>query len=237
MQSLLNNSWFVGIAGGILSGLIVTIITRHIFSRRDDREYAQKIAAVNREVVYALRPGISEGHIPDEAVLSSLINATARKYRVGRDDVFRPKQIAEELIKEIMDSSFISSDTKQKYCETLAQLVEEPEIGFDVKALEIEKSLLESDYRSRMASRMSMTLGLTAAMLTMSMVFFRVLDDKEPLSSLFGSILDVFLPVTMVLGATLVAVMAMLSVTRVKRIRRREEEQAAKDEGRTDVES
>jgi len=237
MDTLLSNSWFVGIAGGILSGLIVTVITRYIFSRRDNREYAQKIAAVNREVVYALRPGISEGYIPDEAVLSSLINATARKYRVSRDDVFRPKQIAEELIKEIMDSSFISSDTKQTYCETLAHLVEEPEIEFDIKALQVEKSLLESDYRSRMASRMSFTLGLTAAMITMSMAFFRVIGDREPFSSPFGSILDVLLPVIMVLVATLVAMMAMLSIARVQRLRRRDEEQTNKETERGNLES
>ncbi|WP_339618177.1 hypothetical protein [uncultured Gilvimarinus sp.] len=112
-MDILNNAWVVGIGGGLLSGLLVTLITRYIFSKKDDKEYVQKLATVNKEVVYALRPGISEGHIPDEEVLSSLINATARKYKVARDDVFRPKQIAEELIKEILDSSFISSETKK----------------------------------------------------------------------------------------------------------------------------
>ena len=106
-MDIFNNSWVIGIGGGILSGLIVTLITRYLFSKKDNKEYAQKVSTVNREVVYALRPGISEGHIPDNEVLASLINATARRYKVERGDVYQAKQIAEELIKDIMDSSFI----------------------------------------------------------------------------------------------------------------------------------
>ena len=72
-MDILNNAWVVGIGGGLLSCLLVTLVTRYIFSKKDDKEYVQKLATVNKEVVYALRPGISEGHIPDEEVLSSLI--------------------------------------------------------------------------------------------------------------------------------------------------------------------
>ncbi len=53
--------WAIGIGGGILSGLIVAYISRLIFSKRDNREYAQKILQANNEVLYAVRPGISEG--------------------------------------------------------------------------------------------------------------------------------------------------------------------------------
>ncbi len=42
MESL-DNAWFFGIAGGILSGLIVAFISRSLFSRRDNKEYAQKL--------------------------------------------------------------------------------------------------------------------------------------------------------------------------------------------------
>ena len=59
-MELFNNPWFVGIGGGILSGLIVAYISRLIFSRRDNREYAQKVSQANHEVLYAVRPGISE---------------------------------------------------------------------------------------------------------------------------------------------------------------------------------
>ena len=163
-MEVFNNAWVVGIGGGILSGLFVTIITRYLFSKKDNSEYMQKIVTVNREIVYALRPGISEGHIPDESVLSALANSTARKYKVERNEIFQSKQIAEELIKEIMDSSFISSDTKKKYCETLAHLVKESLPKNDALASVAEKKAVESDYR--LSQRMSMVLGMTAALIT-----------------------------------------------------------------------
>ena len=111
-MEVFNNAWVIGIGGGILSGLIVTLITRYIFSKKDNKEYAQKISTVNREVIYALRPGISEGHIPDNEVLSSLVNATARKYKVERSDAYQAKQIAEELIKEIPKEAMIIPSDK-----------------------------------------------------------------------------------------------------------------------------
>jgi len=220
-MEILNNAWVVGIGGGILSGLLVTLITRYIFSKKDDKEYIQKLATVNKEVVYALRPGISEGHIPDEEVLSSLINATARKYKVARDDVFRPKQIAEELIKEIMDSSFISSETKKNYCETLAHLLvvkEEVKTSIDLKSVEdIERKISESDYRSRLVSRMSAILGLTAAMGTMSVTLFKDLGSSS--SGSVSKVFDIAVPGFTVIFATMVAMMAMVLAMKLKTLK------------------
>ncbi|TRY30328.1 hypothetical protein [Aliiglaciecola sp. M165] len=220
-MDILNNAWVVGIGGGILSGLLVTLITRYIFSKKDNKEYIQKLATVNREVVYALRPGISEGHIPDEEVLSSLINATARKYKVTRDDVFRPKQIAEELIKEIMDSSFISSETKKNYCETLAHLISKKEEVEDVlsnsSAENLERKISESDYRSRLVARMSSILGLTAAMGTMTVVLLRDLGAIN--DGGFSKLFDIAAPGFTVVFATMVAMMAMVLTMKLKTLR------------------
>lgn len=215
-MDILNNAWVVGIGGGILSGLLVTLITRYIFSKKDNKEYIQKLATVNKEVVYALRPDISEGHIPDKEVLSSLINATARKYKVTRDDVFRPKQIAEELIKEIMDSSFISSETKRNYCETLAHLIDEKEspTGVDVRsAEEIERKISESEYRSKLVSRMSGVLGLTAALGT---VLVTLTKDMTSLSNQPLKIFDIAAPGFVVVLSTIVVMFSMLVTLKLK---------------------
>ena len=37
---------------GIGGGLLVTIITRYLFSKRDNSEYMQKVSTVNREIIY-----------------------------------------------------------------------------------------------------------------------------------------------------------------------------------------
>jgi hypothetical protein len=215
MDEILNNSWIVGIGGGILSGLVVTAITRYLFSKRDNREYLQKVDAVNREVIYALRPGISEGHIPTDDVLRSVINATARKYKVNRSDVFRSDQIAEELIKEIMDSSFISSETKTSYCETLAHLVK-PKASADAEGdIKVEQIAAEHDYRSRIVLRMSAILGLTAAFVTMFTFLARNIDIGVKLADTeraqrVKEVIEFMLPTLGVLAATLTATLTML---------------------------
>lgn len=123
-MDLLNNPWIIGIGGGILSGLVVAYMSRLIFSKRDSREYAQKISQANHEILYAVRPGISEGVIPSNSVLRSLVSATARKYSVDVSDMHDLHAIATELIKEVMDSSFISATAKRDFCEKLAEIKE-----------------------------------------------------------------------------------------------------------------
>ena len=123
-SSFLNNGWVTGIGGGILSGFIVYFVTKRFFSQKDNSEYLRRVESVNREIVTTLKADISEGDIPDLVVFEALINATCRKYNVISTDVYRPHQIAEDLIKEVMDSSFISSDSKQKYCESLLSAVQ-----------------------------------------------------------------------------------------------------------------
>ncbi|HHG3188176.1 hypothetical protein [Vibrio parahaemolyticus] len=208
-MELLNNEWVVGIGGGILSGLIVTLITRYLFSRKDNKEYAQKVASVNREVVYALRPGISEGHIPEVAVLDSLINATARKYRVESPDVYQPKQIAEELIKEIMDSSFISSETKQKYCSSLSHLVISDTSS---NAKDLERLEIVSDLRRKQTEWMSLILGVITGILTAATAF-----EKSGGSSALKPFVDTVFPTLAVLATVLVATVSMFFSIKLKK--------------------
>lgn len=93
-----------------------------MLSRREDREYREKLGNANREIIYGVRPGISEGQIPTNEVLEALTNSTARRYKVAPTDLYRPSEIAEELIKEVMDSSFLSSIQKSEYCAKLVPL-------------------------------------------------------------------------------------------------------------------
>ena len=161
-MELLNNPWIIGIGGGILSGLIVAYISRLIFSRRDSREYAQKLSLSNHEVLYAVRPGISEGIIPKNNVLKSLISATARKYVVDAQDMHDLNDVSSELIKEVMDSSFISAQAKNDFCEKLTQIREELPVA---EKSEIEKEYdISARYRKQMVSVLSGTVGILTAL-------------------------------------------------------------------------
>lgn len=203
MTQLINNPWIVGIGGGILSGFIVTVVSRALLSRRDRREYLQKISSANREVIYALRASIPEGAIPSKDVVDALINATARKYSVERKDVYDSKEIAEELIKEVMDSSFISAKMKEDYCQRLGGLVHPPVEARSEPLVLTDKVRVAdvSQYRTRMITMMSVMMGLTAAMMTILLAFVQFRDrldteskpifPKETISLLFPALLSV----------------------------------------------
>lgn len=123
-MEILDNPWVIGIGGGVLSGFFVAIATQLFLGKREKREYSQKVRRANQEVVYAIRPGISEGHLPSAEIVRSLINSTARRLGVIADDLYPPEQIAEELTKEIMDSVFLSSAKKLEYCDSLTKITE-----------------------------------------------------------------------------------------------------------------
>jgi hypothetical protein len=168
-MEIFNNPWIVGIGGGILSGLIVAYISRLIFSRRDNREYAQKISQANHEVLYAVRPGISEAVIPTNGVLKSLIEATARKYSVDVSDMHDLNDVSSELIKEVMDSSFISAAAKQEFCEKLTAIKEEEVVP---EKAEFEREYdISARYRKQLVAMLSgmvgVLTGLAGVMITL----------------------------------------------------------------------
>jgi hypothetical protein len=158
----LNNAWVIGIGTSILSGLFVTWVARLFLSKKEDREYRQRIASANRDVIYAVRPGISEGTVPEVEILFALIEATARRHGVFSSDLYTPAQISEELIKEIMDTSFLSSSKKAEYCSQLRPLRTTPPetVASEIKLLNLKAR------RQETIQMMSIIFGLTATLAT-----------------------------------------------------------------------
>jgi hypothetical protein len=118
----LSNPWVIGIISGIPSGLLVAFLSNYFLSNRKRREHQQRVDAANRELIYAVRPGVSEGQIASRDVVLALRSATARRYNLDASDLFSPIQVAEELVKEVMDSSFLSAAAKAEHCGQLIPL-------------------------------------------------------------------------------------------------------------------
>ena len=222
-MTFLSHPWVIGIGGGILSGLVVTFVSRIILSRRDRGEYTQKLHVANREIIYALRPGISEGQVPDRKVVLSLINATARKYSVDTGSLLTPEKIGEELIKEIMDSSFISAGTKQEYCKQLAPLTDltptlvgETEDGSGLRPT--PRSDL-AEYRRRMITLISAMMGVTAAVMTMFLTS----------SGIYAG--DTIELIKLLLLPTVVALLTIFMATALTVLRRRLPHKKSEDRG------
>ena len=195
---MFSNPWFVGIGGGILSGLIVAFISRFIFSRRDSREYAQKVYQANNEMLYAVRPGISEGVIPTNTVLERLIDATARKYSIEKSDMHDLDQISSDLTKEVMDSSFISASSKQEFCQKLTAIQNDDDL------LETINVLTKNSDSVRYRQQLVLSLSLMAGSLTMLVAIFSITDTgnlgaESPTFIFVPSLVAIFVAVISVL--------------------------------------
>jgi len=196
----LNNPWVIGIGGGILSGLGVTVVSRILFSRRDREEYLHKLQSANQEIVYALRPGIPEGHLPDRQLVESLVNATARKYLVDKNDMHGPIQIGEELAKEIMDSSFISAKTKQVYSKQLACLFRDSTTPSNddgqVAGERLRPRSVFAGDRSALIKTVSVLLGAATAVMTMVLVY---LDESDAFTLEFAPFVPPLVAIAMMI--------------------------------------
>ena len=202
MLELLNNSWVAGIGTGLLSGLLVTWITNRLLSGRSDRELASNISAANREILYTLRNEVSESEMTGLEVVEALINATARKHLIEVRQLLNPKQVCEELIKEVMDSSFISSPTKKVLCASLVTLMPRDETALD-RQVQKENGLFVArvEFRERMMFAFSLVLGVLTALITIYQFFIVPLGQ-----SLIGSSIRSAFPML------LVVIFAVLSV-------------------------
>lgn len=214
MLEWINNPWVVGIGAAIPGGLVVFILTRVVFGRKDRGEYLQKLRSANREIIYALRPGISSGYVPNRQVVESLINATARKYSVDSSEIHNPAQISEELIKEILDSTFISAEAKEKYCKQLDGLV-----ATRSDPLESDTDLSESqsrtrsnleEYRSQMVKMMSVMLAAITAIMTL------VLGLRDDPSGSTKLSIEPLLPVAVTSVTVVLMTVTMLLYKRVR---------------------
>lgn len=205
MWDLLNNSWVVGVVGGLISGLLVWLITTKLFKSKQTREYTHKVITVNGELIYSLRSGISQRKLPSLDVLNALKQATARKYSVDVNDIYTNKQLAEELIKEIMDSSFIPVDSKDSFFELLNPLLNEM---LPQQQEEVEKSNLKRlENRNDAFQAISMILAIFVASSTFLNVIWQPLQiEKE---TLFGLMTSVFFPVMSTMMAIFVTMIAL----------------------------
>lgn len=150
--------------------------------------------------------------MPRLEVVEALINATARRYKLEARLLLRPKQIAEELIKEIMDSSFISSLTKKNFCENLKKFSPDQETDLDRKVQrESELFVAKVEYRERMILLFSLTLGMISALATL---FLNVRSSVT--DSIVGRVFDSVFPMALILGVVTIIMNVMITAMKLR---------------------
>lgn len=183
-----SNPWLVGIGTGVVSGVAVSFIVaktgRFFWSRKDDRERQQQIETANHEVLYALRPSIAEDAVPSREIVDVLACATARKYKLQRTEMSTLEQYADDLIKEVLDSSFISNQQKLKYCADVTKIKELPRTPtFEYSKIEsIEKTTeaaYYNNYRQRTLRQATTIIGMVAGLSTAAFIPLLILQNEN----------------------------------------------------------
>src|SRR6266851_3086470 len=160
----LDNAWVVGTGTGVLSGIVVTWVAQWILSRKENRDYRKNVAEANREIVYTIRSGIPEEQIPSREIILALTNSTARRYSVSAADLYAPREIAEELIKEVMDSSFLPAGKKTEYGQLLLPIGAEQPAGVPYpEHVWQEREIYMAHRQETFLSSISATLGMLVA--------------------------------------------------------------------------
>lgn len=166
MDDLIANPWIVGIGGGVISSLIVFFITKFFLSKKENKEYEQKVRLATNDVVYAVRPLVIDKAIPSNDVLAALRSAIAVKYGVKVSDVIGIKQLVSILVLEILSNSFLNSSQKNEYCNLLMTMKDEP------------KQTPSNDVHKRKSER-NLYISMMLSLLCFSTVLGSVLASKE----------------------------------------------------------
>lgn len=166
MDDLIANPWIVGIGGGVISSLIVFFITKFFLSKKENKEYEQKVRLATNEVVYAVRPLVIDKAIPANDILAALRSAIAVKYGVKVSDVIGIKQLVCILVLEILSNLFLNSSQKNEYCNLLMTMKDEP------------KQTPSNDVHKRKSER-NLYISMMLSLLCFSAVLGSVLASKE----------------------------------------------------------
>lgn len=198
MIEILNNPWVTGIGGGIVSSLIVFFVTKYLFSKKENREYVQKIRTANNEILYSIRPLIIEKKLPTVDILSAIRISIAKKYGIKQEDLYNDFSLSNDLITEIMGNSFLSSEQKLEFCDLLNQMKSKQKTNDKIEVVYIQgRNSLSSKYSS-------MLLALSSfGMVLISTLYIAKEADKQEFS-LFGE------NISLLLIATLTPISAMM---------------------------
>lgn len=180
MIAFLENQWVVGIGAGIISGIIVYLITKWIFQRKDNSKHLEQVHNANMDIIRILKPYVAEKGLPEKEIVDAIILSTSRKYNVKSEELYSIRIVCEELIREIIENVYVSSDKKKEYSnnlkEYLLNLHSERDKSFLISDIELElKNSTQKnrvDYKRKMSVALSALISVFAAIITTLMSLF-----------------------------------------------------------------
>lgn len=164
------NDWFVSIASGVIVFIITTVAIKVIRIITDKSKHLANVKEANAEILRALKPYVAEKGLPEKEVIDAIIVSTARKYYVQSSELFSVRIICEELIHEIIENVFVSSDKKHDYSmqliDYLHNLNQDKDESLLISDIESDLKRRATIEKSKIEALSSTTVALIAGITT-----------------------------------------------------------------------
>lgn len=120
----MQNTWVIGIVGGIISGIIVYYITIYVLDRKKKSDHKRDITYANNAVLDILRPYIANSGLPSKKELEIIINSISRHYGVKNDEMYSITSFYEDLVLEFIGNMYIPNEMKKENIEKLLENID-----------------------------------------------------------------------------------------------------------------
>ncbi|MFC8689624.1 hypothetical protein, partial [Brevibacillus porteri] len=165
-----------------------------------------------------IKYSIPEEKLPSISILKSIHIATAKRYNVKLEDVDSLQAIFDDLIKEIMESNFLSHDNKLLYCQRLL----DTQNGLITKNIE-ETTIVKQyvTFTSTKSTTLSLMFSTATSMFAATIVFLLTTFKDNKLMEMFSTFIAEnslsLLNFALVIGAFLISIMTFFTEEKQKR--------------------
>lgn len=179
-MQFLHNEWVVGIGAGIISAIIMSFVSQILVKKRETIEHLQQIKLANAEVIDLLTPYIADKGLPDEKIITAIINSVARKYKIYSYEMYSLDFFCEEIIKSIIGNVYISNEQKEKYTKELIEYTERRDVtsSSDDEENIYEQILMRQVYELKLNKKYNYIYSFSMVFITLVLTTISVIKNN-----------------------------------------------------------
>lgn len=119
MEELLNNSWVIGIGGGLISAIVSSVLAYLITWCLTTVMRRKRVGDANQFLINHLRSYIIKGIIPSDTLANALRANAAKKFKVKESDLLSLPSLIAEIATEIVDIAYLQEADQMRYLENI----------------------------------------------------------------------------------------------------------------------
>lgn len=133
ISQFLQNNWVFGVCTSLISSAIFYFLTTWLSFKISKRDYSKRIEAANSKVILILKSYLVNNSLPTLNVINAIIASVSREFGVKPIDLYSISIICEELIRQIIENTYISSEIKNNYIKNLMEVLDDNADNVDPK--------------------------------------------------------------------------------------------------------